>query len=512
MISTIESFIKAIRRGVKACVKCIFDNSDPILKLTGTFAILFGTWLATSYESKLTAVTLISEREQAESRLRASMFNNLISPISGPSKEEIDPHRECVLVELLALNFHEHFEFKPLMMHVDKRLSETCYSKDNNKKKITPQEAKYDRDSLRSIARRITDRQIKTLIKDGLDAPEKLSYVFPIISFDFNDIKSKYKKTLLQRLVKYKLAVKDANNTDVILFFNNRDKEFVNELRNHGFSENDIQLIMEMYHNMITLQDPIEVNKKDLKEKILVDRLLKHKIALEDTNDKRILYFPSESKENLEASLMENGFKEEEIKSLLRIYYPHKVEKEEFKDKTLVEKLVEQKIALEDPAVNNILFFSDFSKDELEMELMGKGFPDEEIKKVMGIRNPPDSMKSSRLKNVSTIPAPGKSRLYIRISRINIINETLDVFFIIKEDNAEIIKQEFTLTWYDFPFTDYTILRNGERLSIVLSKMEHNHSTSKYDVELKIIWYPKDYFTARERPIKYTEFRNYLGI
>ena len=131
MINKIFEYIKSLGgklyRGSKTILKPIFANADPILKLAGSVVIVSGAFLVHSYESKLSAVTLISEREQAQSQLRASMFRNLITPISGPSKEKvIESHRERVLVELLALNFHEDFEFKPLMLHVDKRLSKRC--------------------------------------------------------------------------------------------------------------------------------------------------------------------------------------------------------------------------------------------------------------------------------------------------------------------------------------------------------------------------------------------------
>jgi len=124
---------------------------DAIAKLAAASAIVSGAFIANTYQSKMTSINLINQREQAESQLRANMFSNLIGPIVGPYKDdvEIKPDREQLLVELLALNFHEHFEFKPLLLHVNERISEES------------------RDSLISVARRVINRQIVMLIKEG---------------------------------------------------------------------------------------------------------------------------------------------------------------------------------------------------------------------------------------------------------------------------------------------------------------------------------------------------------
>ena len=72
---------------------------------------------ANSLQSRLTGVSIQSQREQAESQLRAGMFSSLISPIGGAqsSDKPMPADREMLLAELLALNFNENFEMKPLM-------------------------------------------------------------------------------------------------------------------------------------------------------------------------------------------------------------------------------------------------------------------------------------------------------------------------------------------------------------------------------------------------------------
>src|SRR5947199_4164868 len=79
------------------------------------------------------------------------MFNSLISPIAGPlgGEKPIPADREMILTELLALNFNENFEMKPLMEDAIKRL---ITEKPGSKNGEEP------REPLWSIARRIDER------------------------------------------------------------------------------------------------------------------------------------------------------------------------------------------------------------------------------------------------------------------------------------------------------------------------------------------------------------------
>jgi hypothetical protein len=90
----------------------------------------------------------MSQRESAESNIRSAMFRSLVEPLTTLSPgDKLDPDRYRVLVELLTLNFHDQFEVKPLLNDVDRILG-----KDDE-----------GRRSLRSVARRIIDRQIASL-------------------------------------------------------------------------------------------------------------------------------------------------------------------------------------------------------------------------------------------------------------------------------------------------------------------------------------------------------------
>jgi hypothetical protein len=134
---------------------------DGSAKIVAAGAIVAAAIIANTYQSKMSTISLLSQRELAESQLRGAMFGNLISPIVGPknANTECDPRREQLLVELLALNFHEHFESKPLMLHICKTIRKHHSIDEKEKKELT--------NSLESVARRVSARQIATLRMEG---------------------------------------------------------------------------------------------------------------------------------------------------------------------------------------------------------------------------------------------------------------------------------------------------------------------------------------------------------
>ena len=114
---------------------------------------------ANSLQSRLTGISIQSQREQAESQLRANMFNSLISPIAGSQKDGMmSADREVLLTELLALNFHENFELKPLMEDAGERLVAAA-----SKQKSLQGDP---REPLWSIARRISERQKAAIARE----------------------------------------------------------------------------------------------------------------------------------------------------------------------------------------------------------------------------------------------------------------------------------------------------------------------------------------------------------
>src|SRR5437763_919242 len=131
----------------------ILDWLEVLAKLLGASAVLVVALFANTLQSRLTGVSIQSQREQAESQLRANMFNSLISPIAGSQTGDrpMSVDRELILTELLALNFNENFEMKPLMEDAIRRLA--------SEKRVNAKDGEDPREPLWSIVRRIAERQ-----------------------------------------------------------------------------------------------------------------------------------------------------------------------------------------------------------------------------------------------------------------------------------------------------------------------------------------------------------------
>jgi hypothetical protein len=71
-------------------------------------------------------------------------------------EQPLDPERARVLLDLLALNFHDHFELKPLWSKLDAELKSA-----------------EDRDAMWSVARRVVDRQIQILAAASSEVPRR---------------------------------------------------------------------------------------------------------------------------------------------------------------------------------------------------------------------------------------------------------------------------------------------------------------------------------------------------
>jgi len=132
-------------------MKILRDWLDVIAKTAIALAGVLVAYLANTYQQKTSVVTLLSQRETAESNLRSAMMNHLVSPFVGSVEQNkpLDPDNARVLLEILALNFHTHFELKPLFLKVDGDLQQ---------KRRDPGRA-----ALQVVARRVVDRQIAML-------------------------------------------------------------------------------------------------------------------------------------------------------------------------------------------------------------------------------------------------------------------------------------------------------------------------------------------------------------
>ena len=366
------------------------DIVDSLAKIVGAGAIVFATIIAHNYETKQSAFTLLSQREQAESQLRTSMFSDLIDPITGShSRDKISVERERLLVELLLLNFHEHFEFKPLLWDVDQRLLKNTegMSRDNVIKQ---------RKSLRSIAHRVVSRQIALLIKDG--AKEAIT-----------------------------LEISELNSND------NAER--------------------------ITI--------KDLGDDNLIQDLLKNKIIIKRADAKLgDVRFNPDIKDEREL-----------IKRLTRKQIKNKTKR--------IVKIWRQpgRQIFQLPTDKSILMH--FSK-----------------------------MNGTYISEKVTLMPPGKRKhpVEVTISNPDWENQTVEVSLTIKTGSPaspDTTTKNFTLTSYDMPFTDNTLLPDGYRFSLVLWDMDKEISPKA--VNLKFVWFPQNYFPPRERPISNNYFQTYLN-
>lgn len=132
--------------------------------LTAPLAALGAAWLVDHFQSQNAAIAVLNQREQSESSLRATMFRELVNPVieRQPGGDEIQPARYALLAELLLLNFHEHFEFKSLLFDADRRPQDAA----GKAGAASASRIAAARRSLRSVARRVIDRQIAVLGED----------------------------------------------------------------------------------------------------------------------------------------------------------------------------------------------------------------------------------------------------------------------------------------------------------------------------------------------------------
>jgi hypothetical protein len=143
------------------------------IPLLAAFATIGGTWLSLYISERNNLRETLNQREQAESSLRSNMFSQLVNPMLEQTKEdcqkraadgtcvESEDHqiarqreradRITLLAELLALNFHEHFELGPLLRYVDR----------------LPKQTAENRNRLRSVSRKVIGRQIASLGRNG---------------------------------------------------------------------------------------------------------------------------------------------------------------------------------------------------------------------------------------------------------------------------------------------------------------------------------------------------------
>jgi len=105
--------------------------------------------------------------------------------------------------------------------------------------------------------------------------------------------------------------------------------------------------------------------------------------------------------------------------------------------------------------------------------------------------------------------------LVIQPKGIDSKNETIDLSIAAKpliqlesvaNEQSQVLTYSFTLDLFSLPFTDNTILPDGNRFAITLGDVEKTGTA-----RIKVTWFPKNYFTRRERPLDPNDILQLLG-
>ncbi|MFH1215246.1 MAG: hypothetical protein V1706_01960 [Pseudomonadota bacterium] len=140
-----------------------------VIALVGVLVTIIGY----NYQRSFTTSQLLVQQEKGDTEIRAQMFSKITDRLMKPAEQgKGSLVQDVLLAQMLALNFHELIELKPLMIDLDEQLS----SEIDRIKKINADEPELEimknaRGSLRSVARRIRDRQVASLINSP--RPEK---------------------------------------------------------------------------------------------------------------------------------------------------------------------------------------------------------------------------------------------------------------------------------------------------------------------------------------------------
>ncbi len=496
---------------------------------------LIGGFFAAHIQSKMSATTLISQREQAESELRATMFKDLIGPIIGTKDpDKITTERKRLLVELLALNFGEHFEFKPLLMDVDEKLADEIES--NGSSLFSTNEIK-DPASL-AIKLRDAKDPISKYIQENF-SDKKL-----LMEYDGSEPPSEeLHRALLNKL---KRILTEPGLFDKDRFASVELPEQIRKLTEenpHG------KALIRLNRFLLGEAYPQEITRSPIKEPLkareslrsIARRVISRQIAM------LLNEGPKGDKANVE--LLPFFSPEEYLESVSsnKFYFSESDFKDPFTTKGLCNAIKDDGYNLPLEASENYIdwlnkllerpnFYDEvhktthFEPSEAIKSLVEatKNYRDKDFSK-LGREQQDNVKKLNRLILMKIFPneTPGyiidktkeihvKSSdkscdLYIRIESCDWYNQTCEIRFwyqIKSQEKPLAESRPFTLTWFDFPLTDNTLLRDGNRFALVLDSFPDN----KKLVLLKLVWFPKVYFTPQERPINYSEIRKRLGM
>lgn len=158
------------RENVKFIASVVNSLAVPLLTVAATAVGIYATNTLKEREIAIAtennAQSLRNQREESETNLRSAMFRELVGPLlqtetaalgKGDQADLPRAQRLALLAELLALNFHEHFELGPLLRYVD----------------TLPGQTDDARQRLRSTSRRVISRQLAPLLSTAVVAGEK---------------------------------------------------------------------------------------------------------------------------------------------------------------------------------------------------------------------------------------------------------------------------------------------------------------------------------------------------
>lgn len=151
-----------------------------LLSKVGGVAIAAAVGITGYYLQKSsTESQLLNQREQAETSVRAEMFKTVAEKVVK-AKADITPSEKAVFAEVLALNFHQHIELKPLLLDIERQLLADCARQQAQMSKAdassTPCDAATDLSELRSAATRVKSRQLQ-IIADAFSGAAREGHV-----------------------------------------------------------------------------------------------------------------------------------------------------------------------------------------------------------------------------------------------------------------------------------------------------------------------------------------------
>jgi hypothetical protein len=157
------------------------DRGDIIFKVVGSFlaaaivallGILGNQALEKRHARDLQMrlyTELMSQREQAESSLRKDMFRSIIETFMKPATVSLE--EKVLNLELLAYNFHESLNLKPLFLHLQ-RLMDRC----SDSVALDPAEVEDCRRRLIKVGREITGKQMLILKGVGVSFDREILF------------------------------------------------------------------------------------------------------------------------------------------------------------------------------------------------------------------------------------------------------------------------------------------------------------------------------------------------